>query len=225
MCQLAAQGVEPGARHPSELSFALDAAGRHLAHPVTTGRAIFSTVDAMAEMITPKQVGALKDAVAVAGSLDYVGLLPKQLNEFIYALVWFMGGPLESVDAFVTQVPGTITQMPGGDPNQHRVYWLRGNTIGSLAVGPAESQQAPPRLSGYLRPISDIRRLELRDAEFYWAPEGGNEPEVRPDVRIHFDDLAIGFQVAIRSNQESRDQVAAFVDALRRVMTNRVGVP
>ena len=108
------------------------------------------------------------------------------------------------------------------DPNQHRVYWPRGNTIGSLAVGQPESRQAPPVLSGYLRPISDIRWLDFKEVEFYWPPEG-DEPEVLSDVRIHFDDLAIGFQVNIRSNQESRDQVVTFIDALQRAMAGDAG--
>ena len=172
--------------------------------------------------ISPKQVGALKDAV-VAGATERLGLPPQRFDEYIHALAWFMGGSLDSVDAFVTQVPGTITEM-GGDANQHRVYWLRGNAIGSLAVGQAESDEDPLELSGYVRPVSDIRRLDFRDAQFDWPPHGG-PPEVRPEVvRIHFDDLAIAVTVAGRPDQEARDQALSFIDSLQRAMAEMLGL-
>lgn len=167
--------------------------------------------------ISPKQVGALKDAVVAAGATERLGLPPQQFNEYIHALAWFMGGSLDSVEAFVTQVPGTITEM-GGDANQHRVYWLRGNAIGSLAVSEAKSDEGPLELSGYVRPVSDIRRLDFRGAQFYRPPHGG-PPEVRPEVvRIHFDDLAIAVTVAGRPDQTARDQALSFIDSLQRAM-------
>jgi len=168
--------------------------------------------------ISPKQVSALEDAVVAAGAQECLGLPPQRFDEYIHALAWFMGGSLDSVDAFITQVPGTITEM-GGDANQHRVYWLRGNAIGSLAVGQGESDEDPLELSGYIRPVSDIRRLDFRNAQFHWRPHGG-QPEVRPElVRVHFDDLAIAVTVAGRPDQAARDQALSFVDSLQRAMT------
>jgi hypothetical protein len=168
--------------------------------------------------ISPRQVGALKDAVVAAGATERLGLPPQQFDEYIHALAWFMGGSLDSVEAFVAQVPGTVTEMSGGDANQHRVYWLRGNAIGSLAVGEAKSDEGPLELSGYVRPVSDIRRLDFRGAQFYWPPHGG-PPEVRPEVvRIHFDDLAIAVTVAGRPDQTARDQALSFIDSLQRAM-------
>ncbi len=172
--------------------------------------------------ISPKQIGALKEAVVAAGATERLGLPPQQFDEYIHALAWFMGGPLDSVDAFVTQVPGTVTEM-GGDANQHRVYWLRGNAIGSLAVSRAESDEDPLELSGYVRPVSDIRRLDFRNAQFCWPPHGG-PPEVRPEVvRIHFDDLAIAVTVAGRPNQKARDQALSFINSLQHAVAGRAG--
>lgn len=168
--------------------------------------------------ISPKQVGALKEAVVAAGTQERLGLPPQRFDEYIHALAWFMGGSLDSVDAFVSQVPGTVTEM-GGDANQHRVYWLRGNAIGSFAVSPSESNDDPLALSGYVRPVSDIRRIDFRGAQFEWPPHGG-QPEVRPDlVRVHFDDLAIVVTVTGRPDQRARDQALSFIDSLQRAMT------
>jgi len=167
--------------------------------------------------ISPKQVGALKDAVIATGAKECLGLATKKFDEYIHALAWFMGGSLDSVDGFVTQVPGTVTEM-GGDANQHRVYWLRGNVIGSLAVSQAESDEDPLELNGYVRPVSDIRRLDFRAAQFHWPLDDG-QPEVRPEVvRIHFDDLAIAVTVAGRPDQKSREQALSFIDSVQRVM-------
>lgn len=174
--------------------------------------------------ISPQQIGALKNAVVAAGATEYLGLPPQQFDEYIHALAWFMGGPLDSVDAFVTQVPGTVTEM-GGDANQHRVYWLRGDAIGSLAVGRTESAEGPLQLSGYVRPVSDIRRLDFRNAQFCWPTQGG-PPEVRPEVvRIRFDDLAVAVTVAGRPNQEARDQALSFISSLQQAMAGQATKP
>jgi hypothetical protein len=72
----------------------------------------------MGDPIDFKQMGAFKSAIEAVGQ---VTLWPDQYSAFVQALASFIGGPPESVDAFVTRVAVT-----GGMPEQIFVLWLRG---------------------------------------------------------------------------------------------------
>jgi hypothetical protein len=158
--------------------------------------------------IDAKQVGALKNAVEAGGQIS--GLWPKQYTEFIQALAWFMGGPVESVDAFVPRV--TVS---GGAADQTFVLWLRGNSVGLLGVSTPKLESDPPILLGWIRPVSSVSRLEILGAEFYWAPSSNVLEEVRPAVQICFDDdVVIRFSSADRSSQFAREQVTTFIERL-----------
>ena len=151
---------------------------------------------------------------AAGGPLDHLRLTDAEYKEFLHALAWFMGGHLESVDAFLTEVPATA--------DEHRVYWLRGNSIGSLAVsahkGP-QGQDEQTRLRGYVRPTSDIRRIELQDVQIEWLRSGFERfPDMRPTVRIHFEDDAIAVSVAGRTSEAARKQAVTFIDRLMAVL-------
>ena len=127
-----------------------------------------------------------------------------------------MGGSLESVDAFVTEAPGAA-------PDWHRVYWLRGKTIGSLAVGAHQgadgSDEQPIRLDGYVRPIADIRKLEFQEVQIVWSRTGLTHiPEIWPTMQIHFDDFKIVISVAGRPNGGARKQATTFIDRLQAAL-------
>ncbi|HEY4794673.1 MAG TPA: hypothetical protein VII18_11510 [Mycobacterium sp.] len=76
--------------------------------------------------VNSKQVGAFKTAIEAGG---HVALWPEQYAAYIETLAWFVGGPLDSVDAFVARA-----QAAGGLPDQIFTLWLKGNSIGLLGV-------------------------------------------------------------------------------------------
>lgn len=159
------------------------------------------------------QISSLMKAVRVAGPLDHLRLDDQAFVEFAAALRDFMGGPLESVDAFLTEIPDTSA-------SSHRVFWLRSNTIGSLVVqahSGVEGERAPAEVAGWIRHLSSVRQVEILKAKFNYPPFGGREiPEVRPTVRLQFDDDEIVVVVAVsdRVGDAARDQANNFVSQL-----------
>lgn len=168
-----------------------------------------------------KQIGALKRAVEACGSLDSLGLSPKQYTAFIQAVAWFMGGPVGSVDAFVSHV--TVHDVSSA---KHSVLWLRGDSISLLTVGKAERESDPPELRGWTRPISSIRQLEIRSVDFYWPSDTDILEEVRPTVRIHFrDDLGViaEIKVAERPTEFAREQAVTFIRRIQQALAGQAG--
>ena len=164
--------------------------------------------------IDARSIGGLRDAVQAAGPLTHLGLIHGEFLEFLHALAWFMGGPVDTVDAFLTEVPDPAAK-------EHRVYWLRGNSISSLAVGAHQGAQGvdeghPIKLTGWVRPISDIKRVHVQDVGFQWSwgEARGIPEEVRPTVQIHLDDRDIVIGAAGRTTQGARDQAATFISRL-----------
>jgi hypothetical protein len=165
--------------------------------------------------IDERSIAGLRDAVQAAGPLTHLGLLHGEFLEFLNALAWFMGGPVDTVDAFLTEVPDPTAQ-------EHRVYWLRGNSIGSLTIEAHQGAQGvdeghPTKMTGWVRPVSDIKRLDVQEIGFQWSwgEVKGTPEEVRPTVQIHLDgrDIVIG---ADWPNQPkaARDQAAKFIARL-----------
>lgn len=108
-----------------------------------------------------KQIGEPKKAVEACGELN-VGFWPGQYDRFIQALADFMGGPVESVDAFVT---GVSVYQDSGD--KYCVMWIRGNSIGLLTGSGSEHDNAPPLVNGWVRPVPAVSKIEHRSATFY----------------------------------------------------------
>jgi hypothetical protein len=168
--------------------------------------------------LAPEEVAALKQAVEATGPID--GLWPGQYDAYIHALASFMGGPLESVDAFVTSVahrPRESRRVRRADPAEFGVLWLRGNSIGALVASPPPQDGDPPDLGGWVRPVSKIWELEFRSAEF----EG---LEVLPTVRIHFEhdsDVIVEVRVSGREDQFARDQAATFLVRLQQAVAGQ----
>jgi hypothetical protein len=122
-----------------------------------------------------------------------------------------MGGPLDSVDAFVTGV-ATV----GADNGNHNVMWVLGHSIGLLTVRGPGNDHDPPVLGGWVRPVSSIQQLEIRSAKFYRDPRTTAIMEVRPTVQIHFHDEVIAeVSVAGRTDEVARDQAAKFIRHLQ----------
>ncbi len=164
--------------------------------------------------IDERSIGALRDAVQAAGPLTHLGHTYGEFLEFLNALAWLMGGPVDTVDAFLTEVPDPAEQ-------EHRVYWLRGNSIGSLTVGMHQGAQGvdeghPIKLTGWVRPVSDIKRVDVQNFGFQWSwgEIKGSPEEVRPTVQIHVDGCDILIGAAGRTNQRARDQATKFIGRL-----------
>lgn len=161
--------------------------------------------------ISRDQLRELMNAVQISGNLEHLRLEHSQFIDYLAALVTFMGGPVDSVDAFLSDIPDHSR-------TDHQVWWLRGNTIGSLVVQAhkgAEGQQEPAEVSGYVRPLSSIKRVEFGDVDFVYPRFGGREiPEVRPTVRIHLDDKVVVVHVAGRGSEGGRDQAERFISRL-----------
>ena len=80
----------------------------------------------------------------------------------------------------------------------------------------AGSDQKTPKISGWIRPVTSIARLSLEAADMYRAPYMNVIEEVRPTIRIHFNDgETVEFSAARRCSELAREQVFAFVDRLR----------
>lgn len=159
-----------------------------------------------------KEVGELKRAVEACGQLN-VGLYPAQYDEFIQALAEFMGGSVQSVDAFVTRV-----MLVGVDSDGHNVMWLVGQSIGLLTVRGPGNDRDPPAVSGWVRSVLRIRQVEIRSAQFYRDPGTDTIVEVRPTVQIHFDDVIAEVSVAGRTDEFSRNQAAAFIRCVQAAL-------
>jgi hypothetical protein len=159
-------------------------------------------------------ISALKLAV---GPLDHLRLIHAEHLEVLHTLGRLVGGSLESV-AFLTDVPD-----PSAD--QHHVYWLSHKGFGCLIVGahqgPQGAHELPTKLNGYVRPVSDIKRLELQEIQIEWSQFGDRAPELEPTVLIHFDDEKIAVSVSSRTNAAARQQADAFIDRLQAVFAAR----
>lgn len=162
----------------------------------------------MSYPVDSKQVGAFKAAIEAGGD---VALWPEQYAAYIETLAWFVGGPLDSVDAFVARV-----QVAGGLPDQIFTLWLKGNSIGLLGVTPEPPEQNTPKISGWIRPVASVARLSLEAADIYRALFMNVTEEVRPTIRIHFNDgETVEFSAAKCFSELAREQVFNFVDRLR----------
>jgi len=161
--------------------------------------------------IDERAIAGLRNAVQAAGLLTHLGLTHGEFLEFLNALAWFIGGPVDAADAFLTEVPDPAAR-------EHRVYWLRGNSIGSLAVGMHQGATGvdegyPIKLNGWVRPISDIKRIDVLDVgvQWSWSRADGAPEDVRPTVQVHLDDLDIGIGAAGRTSQGAREQASTFI--------------
>lgn len=163
-----------------------------------------------------EEIGPIRDALLAGGPFDRVRLTNNQLSEFMSAICGFLGGSLTNADAFVTE-------LPTDDNPELKVMWLRGNALGSLAVaapgGPeGEVADEPAQISGYVRPLSDVRRVEIIGAESSWPFVNEGFPTIWPEVGIHFDDQMILIKVSGRPSAKGREQAADFVDKLLELL-------
>ncbi len=161
-----------------------------------------------------EDIEEIRKAVLLAGPLGHLRVHPTAVTEFFASIAGFVGGSLDGVDAFVTQVPDAAA-------TEHRVFWLRGNSIGSLAlqahVG-AEGANVPAVLSGYVSSLDDVLQVEILGATSEW-PFSGGFPRVSPDVSIHFRSGAVAtIRVSDRSNEAAGRQACEFVSKLLDAM-------
>jgi hypothetical protein len=148
------------------------------------------------------------------GSLEHLRLVHAEYLEVLHTLAWFVGGSLEGVEL--------LSDVPGTSVDEHHVYWLRGKTIGCLVVGahqgPEGDHGAKLLLNGYVRPLSDVVRLELQDMEIVWPWGENRAPEIRPTMVIHFADDELTVDVASRTSELARAQAIAFIDRLQATL-------
>ncbi|OBA94965.1 hypothetical protein A5668_08615 [Mycolicibacterium fortuitum] len=160
--------------------------------------------------ISREHIGELMDAVHASGRLESLRLEQYQLVDYLAALHTFMGGPLGSVDAFLSDI-----QEPSA--TEHRVWWLRGNTIGSLVVQAHQGTEGQPeqaQVTGYVRHLSAVKRVDIDKADFQYDQFGDGIPEVKPSVRILLGDEEIVVSVAGRLSERDRAQAAGFISQL-----------
>jgi hypothetical protein len=74
-----------------------------------------------------------------------------------------------------------------------------------VGVVPGPQSQDPPQVTGWVRPVGKIASLSLLAADIYRAPGTNIIEEVRPTVRIYFDDgVAVDFSAANRTSDVSQ---------------------
>ncbi|OYN78904.1 hypothetical protein [Mycolicibacterium sphagni] len=149
------------------------------------------------------------------GPIEHLRLTHAEYTELLYTLAWFVGGSFETV-AFVAEQPEAST-------GEHRVYWLRGKTFGCLIIGahqgPEGDKNAKLLVSGYVRPISDIRNIELQDVQIDWPRWGTTRvPELLPTVQVHFNDMTLTVDATSRTNEFARSQATAFIERLQSAL-------
>jgi len=161
--------------------------------------------------ITRDFVSALLNGIiTTTDDIDYLNLSDVQLSAFLHALAWHMGGNREAVDGFV--VGETDTE--GGTLT---VYWLAGNTLGSLTVErPDGGLNGAPPMRGWLRLVRDVERLDL-DAGVT-IDRVTREIDVQPIIRIHFRDRQSVEITAARDAQRRRKHAADFIEHLQARM-------
>jgi hypothetical protein len=149
-------------------------------------------------MLTEEELTAIHTAVKAGKS---PGLGPPPYRNLIQAIGAFLGGPPESVDAFVAGVDAYKAL------DAYNVIWLRGNSIGLLSATPGDSNTDPLELAGWVRPVSKIRQIEIRGVQFY-------DQDVWPKVRIHFDDeldTIVEVSAADALTKTAREQALNFI--------------
>ncbi|RFZ03863.1 hypothetical protein DSM43518_04578 [Mycobacterium marinum] len=161
------------------------------------------------------EVERVRDAVRLAGDLNYLRVHPTAMTEFYAAIVGFLGGSLDDIDAFLTQ--------PDEPDGAHRVYWLRGNSFGSLALeahdGP-DGANEPAKVSGFVRSLDDVRKVEVLGITTEW-PFSGGIPRIYPEVSVHFEDDIVTIRASQGSHAAAQRQAAEFVGKLMEAITRR----
>jgi hypothetical protein len=164
--------------------------------------------------ISPKDVGALRDVITASVDVDSLGMLDAQVSAFLHALAWYMGGSQAAVDGFVVDKAdrdaGTLT-----------VYWIVGSALGSLTVSrPSEGSSAAPPISGWLRSLSMMVKLDL--SADVRIDRTTKEMDVRPGATIHFRDEESPIEIATHGLTDQRARrVADFIAHLQYVMAER----
>jgi hypothetical protein len=156
-------------------------------------------------------VSALLDRIiTTTDDIDYLNLSDVQLSAFLHALAWHMGGSHETVDGFVVGETDT-------DGGALAVYWIGGNTFGSLTVErpDAGSNSAPP-MRGWLRLVREVERLDLSAG--VTMDRITREIDVRPIIRIHFRDGQSVDISAAQTDQRRRKHAADFIERLQAVL-------
>jgi hypothetical protein len=92
---------------------------------------------------------------------------------------------------------------------------LKGNSIGLLGVTLELPEQNTPKISGWIRPVASVARLSLEAADICRAPFMNVIEEVRPTIRVQFNDgETVEFSAAKCFSELARQQVFNFVDRL-----------
>jgi hypothetical protein len=161
-----------------------------------------------------ESVEPVRDAVQMSGPLNHLRVHPTAVTEFWVALTSFLGGSIDNADAVLTDVPAEEEQ---------RVFWLRGNAFGSLALkahtGP-EGANEPAVVSGYVRSLDDVLRVEVLGVKAVW-PLSGGFPTIHPDVNVHFQDEVVEIRVSERSRAATQAQAGDFVRKLFDALAHR----
>jgi hypothetical protein len=155
-------------------------------------------------------IDSIRSAITATGALDYLRVHHTAIAEFYAAAAGFIGGSLDDVDAFLTNVPDPAS-------GEHRVFWLRGNSFGSLALAAHEGPEGanlPAKISGYVRSVSDIQQVLVIGTTADW-PFSGGSPRTDPDIEVQFaDGVVVPISVSSRQSSYAKEQAATFVDKL-----------
>jgi hypothetical protein len=158
----------------------------------------------------------VKPVCDAVGDLGHLRLHSTAATEFYVAVAAFLGGSLDKADALVADLP--VDQAA-----EHRVYWLKGNSLGSLAVkahAGAEGANEPAVITGFVRSL-DEAKVEILSVTAEW-PFSGGFPAIYPDVRILIaDDVDVTIRVSSWDYSAGRNRAADFVAKLLDAVARR----
>lgn len=121
-----------------------------------------------------------------------------------------MGGKQEAVDGFVVGAPDT-------DAGNLTVYWIRGESIGSLTLEGSDVGNAElPPISGWLRSAREVEQVKL--SAVVKMDSFTQVPDVRPVVLVCFRGERPIEISAGRPNERARKQAKDFIARLRAVI-------
>jgi len=164
--------------------------------------------------ITPDEFRRIRTAALTAGALEHAGIDAAAITEFCSAIAWFLGGSLDSIDAFLAQEPDT-------DAGEHRVLWLRGTSLGSLTLKTHSGPGQTANVVGCVRSLDRVTRIEVHGIGAEWSFSRQEAPKIRPDVSVHFDDEVIAVRTSERKDAAARAQACQFVSKLLEVVAAR----
>lgn len=147
--------------------------------------------------------------------LDHNGLTSAQTSAVLHALGVLIGGApdaLFAIDHAQTQAGLDL----------YTFYWLRGATFGALSVQrPADTDASAPRMTGWFRPLSQIRRVDV-EADVTADPVIVSELSVQLKVILHWQDGGADSRTVLDAtgsmNTYARPALEDLIDRVLRII-------